>query len=185
VELAQWQALNGHASAAPGSWLRAEDSARNETERARIHQLRMDSEEQRLDAADRERRREREELHQADQRAQNAEMQRIRAAEQKVNQGVNAKAGSMPAGEVVPWSSMIPQKKLRGLLVKVDCLHTGARLAVKNRAGQVTELFLADTTPMNLACGVQRAPRSVSLSYAAQPDEDRRTAGNITEIAWR
>ena len=56
---------------------------------------------------------------------------------------------------------------------------------IKNRAGQVTELFLADTTPMNLACGVQRAPRSVSLSYAAQPDEDRRTAGNITEIAWR
>ena len=185
VELAQWQTLNGHASAAPGSWLRAEDSARNEAERARIHQLRMDSEEQRLDAADRERRREREEFHQADQRAQNAEMQRIRAAEQKANRNVNAEAGSMPAGEVVPWSSMVPQKKLQGLLVKVDCLRTGARLAVKNRAGQVTELFLADTARMKLACGVQRAPRSVSLSYAAQPDEDRRTAGTITEIAWR
>ncbi len=180
VELAQWQALNGHASAAPGSWLRAEDSARNEAERARIHQLRLDSEEQRLDAADRERRREREELRQADQRAQNAEMQRIHAAEQKANQ-----AHPVPAGDVVPWSSLVPQKKLQGLLVKVDCLHTGARLAVKSRAGQVTELFLADTAPMKLACGVQRTPRPVSLSYAAQPDEDRRTAGNITEIAWR
>ena len=185
VELAQWQALNGHASAAPGSWLRAEDSARNEAERARIHQLRMDSEEQRLDAADRERRREREELHQADQRAQNAEMQRIHAAEQKANQSGNPEAQSVPAGDVVPWSSLVPQKKLQGLLVNVDCLHTGARLAVKNRAGKVTELFLADTATMKLACGVQRTPRPVSLSYAAQPDEDRRTAGNITEIAWR
>jgi hypothetical protein len=185
VELAQWQTLNGHASAAPGSWLRAEDSAHNEAERARIHQLRMDSEEQRLDAADRERRREREELHQADQRAQDAEAQRIHAAEQKANQAVNAEAGSTAPGEVVPWSSVVPHKKLQGLLVKVDCLHNGARLAVKSRAGQVTQLFLADTSAMKLACGVQSAPRSVSLSYAAQPDEERHTAGEVTEIAWR
>ena len=102
VELAQWQTLNGHAAAAPGSWLRAEDSARNEAERMRIHQLRMDSEEQRLDAADRDRRREREELHQADQRAQDAETQRIHAAEQKANQSVNASAGSIAPGESFP-----------------------------------------------------------------------------------
>jgi len=185
VELAQWQALNGHAAAAPGSWLRAEDSARNEAERLRIHQLRMDSEEQRLDAADRDRRREREELHQADQRAQDAETQRIRAAEQKANQTVNASAGSVAPGEVVPWSSIVPHKKLQGLLVKVDCLHTGARLAVKDRTGRVTELFLADTSAMKLACGVLKTPRPVSLSYAAQPDEERHTAGDVTEIAWR
>jgi predicted phage tail protein len=185
VELAQWQTLNGHASAAPGSWLRAEDSARNEAERTRIHQLRMDSEEQRLDAADAERRREREELHQADQRAQNAEAERIRAAERKANQAVNAAAGSITPAEVVPGSSTVPQKKLRGLLIKVDCLHSGARLAVKNRAGQITELFLADPSAVKLACGVQRTPRPVSISYAAQPDEERRTAGDVTEIAWR
>jgi hypothetical protein len=185
VELAQWQTLNGHAAAAPGSWLRAEDSARNESERARIHQLRMDSEEQRLDAADRERRREREELHQADQRAQDAEAQRIRAAEQKANKTVTAEAGSIAPGEVVPWSSIVPHKKLQGLLVKVDCLHSGARLVVKSRAGQVTQLFLADTSAMKVACGVQRAPRSVAVSYAAQPDAERQTAGEVTEIAWR
>jgi hypothetical protein len=185
VELAQWETTNGHASRAPGSWLRAEDSARNEAERLRIHQLRMDSEEQRLDAADAERRREREELHQADQRAQNAESERIRAAEQKANQAVSTAAGSAPPGEVVPWSSMIPQKKLQGVLVKVDCLHRGARLEVKNRAGQVTQLFLADTSTLKLACGVQKAPRPVSISYAAQPDEDRHTAGDVLEFAWR
>ena len=185
VELAQWQTTNGHASRAPGSWLRAEDSARNEAERMRIHQLRMDSEEQRLDAADAERRREREELHQADQRAQNAETERIRAAEQKANQAVSTAAGSAAPGEVVPWSSMIPHKKLQGLLVKVDCLHSGARLEVKSRAGQVMQLFLADRSALKLACGVQSAPRPVSISYAAQPDEERHTAGDITEIAWR
>jgi hypothetical protein len=185
VELAQWETTNGHASRAPGSWLRAEDSARSEAERLRIHQLRMDSEEQRLDAADAERRREREELHQADQRAQNSEAERIRAAEQKANQSVNAAAGAATPGEVVPWSATVPHKKLQGVLVKVDCLHNGARLEVKNRAGQVTQLYLADRSPLKLACGVQSAPRPVSISYAAQPDEDRHTAGDVTEIAWR
>ena len=34
----------------------------------------------------------------------------------------------------------------------------GARLAVKDRAGQVTELFLADTSAMKLACGVLKTP---------------------------
>jgi hypothetical protein len=185
VELAQWQTTNGHASRAPGSWLRAEDSARSEAERARIHQLRMDSEEQRLDAADAERRREREELHQADQRAQNAEAERIRTAEQKANQAVSAAAGSATPAEVVPWSSMVPQRKLQGVLLKVDCLHRGARLEVKSRAGQITQLFLADASTLKLACGVQKAPRPVSISYAAQPDEERHTAGDVTEIAWR
>jgi hypothetical protein len=85
----------------------------------------------------------------------------------------------------VPWSSMIPQKKLQGVLVKVDCLHRGARLEVKNRAGQVTQLFRADTSTLKLACGVQKAPRPVSISYAAQPDEDRHTAGDVLEFAWR
>ena len=104
----------------------------------RIHQLRMDSEEQRLDAADRDRRREREELHQADQRAQNAETQRIHAAEQKANQ-VGECVGRIASRRVksfpgAPWSR---KRNCRALLMKVDCLHArrAARGQGSRRAG--------------------------------------------------
>ena len=63
IELAQTQTANGHASFAQGSWLKAEDSAKNEQERERIHKLRTDSEQARLDALEAERKRDREQAH--------------------------------------------------------------------------------------------------------------------------
>jgi hypothetical protein len=185
IELAQVQTENGHALAAQGSWLRAEDSARNEAEYGRIHQLHMDSEERRLDAADAERRREREAAHLADQQAQDAESDRIREAEEKANDALDSAAGAPVAEHVVPWSSMVPKKRIQGVLVQVDCLRNGARLRVKGRTGQIVELFLKDAAPLNLACGTQRSPRRVSISYLAQADDTRHTAGDITEIEWR
>jgi hypothetical protein len=185
IELAQVQTENGHATIAQGSWLRAEDSARNEAERERIHQLRMDSEQHRLDAADAERRREREAAHLADQHAQEAQADRIHTAEEKANQALDTAAGAPTPDQVVPWSSMVPKKKIQGVLVQVDCLRTGARLGVKGRAGQILELFLKDAAPLNLACGTQHSPRRVSISYLAQPDDARHTAGDITEIEWQ
>lgn len=181
IELAQVQTTNGHASLAQGSWLRAEDSAKNETERQRIHQMHMDSEKQRLDAIEAERIREREELHLADRHAQDAEANRIHAAEQKAN----ASVGDAPIGEVVPWNSVVPQKKVLGTLTQVDCLHSGTRLLVKSRAGQTVSLFLKDSGALNLSCGTQRTPRRVAISYAAQPDDVRHTAGDVTEFAWQ
>jgi hypothetical protein len=80
---------------------------------------------------------------------------------------------------------MVPKKKIQGVLVQVDCLRTGARLGVKGRAGQILELFLKDAAPLNLACGTQHSPRRVSISYLAQPDDARQTAGDITEIEWQ
>ena len=181
IELAQVQVTNGHASLAQGSWLRAEDSAKNEAERERIHKLHMDSEKERLDAMEAERRREREEAHLADQRAQDAEANRIHAAEEKANNSV----GEAPIGEVVPWNSVVPKKKILGVLTQVDCLHSGSRILVKSRAGQTVSLFLKDAAALNLSCGAQTAPRRVAISYLAQPDDMRHTLGDVTEFAWQ
>jgi hypothetical protein len=185
IELARTQTENGHAAFAQGSWLRAEDSARNEAERMRIHQLRMDSEQHRLDAADADRRREREAVHQADQRAQESQSDRIRAAEEKANLANDMAAGAPSPDEVVPWNATVPKRKFQGLLLQVECLRTGARLSVKNRAGQTLFLFLPDIAPLQLSCGAQKVPRRVSLSYLARPDEVRHTAGEVAEIAWQ
>lgn len=181
IELAKVQTLNGHVQAAQGSWLRAEDSAPNEAERERIHQLREGSEDERLDAADAARRREREAVHLADQRAQQSEMDRIHAAEAKANQALDAASGTAAPADVVPWNSVVPKKKITGVLTQVDCLHTGVRLLVKS-GSQVLALYLKDATSLNLACGAQRSTRRVTISYLAEPDENRHTEGEVTAI---
>ncbi len=185
IELAQLQTTNGHASLANGSWLKAEDSAKNEAERTRIQQLRESSEQARLDALEAERRREREELREADQRAQVKETDSIHAAEERANRALDAAAGGNPVGDAVPFSSLVPKKKVAGVLTQVDCLKSGARLLVKGKAGDTTALFLREAEPLKLTCGVQRAARRVIISYSAQADDVRHTIGDVTEFAWQ
>jgi hypothetical protein len=185
IELAQTQTVNGHASFAQGSWLKAEDSAKNDTERERIHQLRTNSEQARLDALEAERRQEREGLHEADRRAQHSETDSIHAAEERANRALDAAAGGTKVGEAVPYSSLVPKKKISGVLTQVDCFKAGARLLVKGRTGEATALFLRETEPLHLACGAQRPGRRVMISYSAQPDEVRHTVGDVTEFAWQ
>jgi hypothetical protein len=185
IELAQVQTADGHVSLAQGSWLKAEDSAKNEAERERIHQLHEGSEQARLDALEVERKREREELHEADQRAQHVEMDSIHAAEQRANQALDAAAGGGQIGEVVPFSSVLPKRKIVGVLAQVDCFKSGARLLVKGAKGDNTALFLRDVESLHLTCGVQRVLRHVTVSYTAQPDEARHTVGDVSDFAWQ
>jgi hypothetical protein len=185
IELAQVQTSNGHVAYAQGSWLKAEDSAKNDAERERIHQLREGSEQARLDAMEAERRREREELHQADQRAQRTETESIHAAEERANRALDAAAGGAKVGEVVPFSSVVPKRKIAGILTQVDCLSSGARLLIRGAKGETTALFLREIEPLHLACGVQRLPRRAAISYSAIADETRHTVGDVTDFAWQ
>lgn len=182
LELAQLQTSSGEATAAQGSWLRAEDSAPNAAERDRIHKLRLDSEQERLDAADDARRRDRESAHVADQRAQQAELDRIRAAEAKANRAADTEAGADKPVQAVPWDQVVAQKKLQGTLVRVDCLHTATRLWVRDRAGNLVQLLIKDAAHPGLPCGPQQPPRKISLAYAADPDERFHTAGTVVSL---
>ena len=182
LELAKVQTEAGKATEAQGTWLRAEDSAPDAAERDRIHQLRLDSEQERLDAADEARRREREAVHLADERAEHAELDRIRAAEAKANQTADATAGAAKPENVVPWDEVVAQKKLQGTLVQVDCLHTATRLWVKDKSGASTKLLLKQSTSSSLACGPQKPPRRITVAYSADPDEGFHTAGTVVSI---
>jgi len=185
IELARLQTVDGHALDAQGSWLRAEDSAPTDAERQQVHDLRVRSEQERLDAAEQERRREREAVHLADEQAQQSEADRIRAAEAKANTTLNAEAGGSAPADVVPWDSMLTKKKVTGTLVRVDCLHSGDRLSIKDRSGQILQLYFKDPAQLNLSCGTQTAPRRVSVAYINQRNDDRHTAGNVTDIEFR
>jgi hypothetical protein len=182
VELAHVETTNGEASAAQGSWLRAEQSAPTNPERDRIHQMRIASEEQRLDAEEAAVRRERESAHEVDERAQDAETARIQAAEQQADQAVDAAGGEAQPEKVVPWSQTVPHKKLAGALIAVDCLHTATRISIKERSGRVTQLLLSDPSRDGLACGPQRPSRRALVVYAAQPNDSFHTAGSVISV---
>ena len=85
-------------------------------------------------------------------------------------------------GDVLKWSDVVPQRKLTGRLVNVECLGANARLEVKDRQGTSIRLLLKNVSESGLACGTQKPERNVSLSYAAQADDRSRTAGLITSI---
>jgi hypothetical protein len=165
IELAETQISDGHVELANGSWLRAEDSAATPDERNRVHELRMSKEQDRLEAAEAKNHADRDQARQADQRAQDDEMARIHAAEQKANQAVAAEAGDAKPDQVVPWQETVPKKTLVGTLVKVDCLDSSDRLSVKDRSGRVLTLTLADPSQVKLTCGPQKPQPRVSLTY--------------------
>jgi hypothetical protein len=183
LELAKLQTARGEETAAQNTWLGAEDSAPTASERERIHQQRLDSQQQLEDAADAARHRDREAVHLADEQAQESALDRIRAAEERANRAVDAQAGAKPES-AVPWETVASNKKAQGLLVRVDCYRHGARLSIKTGGG-VLELLLPENAGAKLACGVQTAPHRVSATYTATADEEHNTSGTVTSLEVR
>ncbi len=183
VALAQSEANSGHSELAQGTWFRAERSAPTELERNRIHQLRLRSEEQRLDAADAERRRQQEATQAEEDRAIHAEAARIHAAERKANrQLANESGDNSSTAEAIPWNELT-SKKLRGSITDVACSNDAATLTLRERGGSTTKLLLPDRSQLGFSCGVQPHPMRVVVTYAAHPDTQLGTAGEIVSLS--
>ncbi len=131
------------------------------------------------------RRRERESVHLDDERAQQAETARIRAAEEKANEQLEAAAGNAKPEKVVPWEETVRQRKIQGTLIRVDCLHSSARLWVKEKSGASIQLFLKDPTQLGRACGPQQQPRRVSVAYSPRYDDRLNTSGDVVSITFQ
>ena len=187
IQLAKLQTEMGQAAAAKGTWLRAEDAAPTSALRDQIHKQAQDSEEHRLNAAEKAQNQDRDSLFYADQHAQKRQSDRLLAAEKKANSSLAAQSGANSGtAEAVPWSQLVPQKKLDGLIVHVDCLGSNARLTVKDRSGSTLQLLLKNASEAGLACGDQQPPKRVSLTYSAEPDERFSTAGTVSDLnLWR
>lgn len=182
IELAQLQTTDGHAASAQGSWLRAEDSAATVEEKERIRNMRVSSEEERLNAAENERRTEREAAHREDQRAQDAELARIKAAEQRANQRLDESAESAKPENPVPWDDTLSKKTIKGVLTKTECVKGGARLSVKDSAGHTVMLLLRNPEDQGVNCAGTVSPRRVSLSYVLEADENLHTVGRVLSV---
>ena len=147
-----------------------------------MHELRVDSEQERLDAAENARRRERDAAHVDDQRAQQSEADRIRAAEEKANSAQDSTAGPQKPDNVLTWDQVVPKKKLTGTLFRVDCLGSIGRLFIKDSTGGTVQLLLKDASQAGLNCGAQQPVRRISLTYAAEPDDRFHTSGNVVSM---
>ena len=182
ITLAKTQIADGHAAVAQGSWLRAEEAAATENEREHIHQLRMQTEEERLNAADAAREQEREAVHLANRRAQRSQDNRVRAAEEKANRALDAESGGSRPENVVPWEDVVPHRLLNGVLTHVDCLGSSARLIVQGKDGAFTPLLLQNLSEFGFACGDQRPAPRLSVNFAVRPDERLKTSGTVMTL---
>jgi len=185
IALADTQMNDGHALEAQGTWLCAEDSAAPGPEREAIHRQRLKSEQERLDAAEAARQKEREAARLDDERAQRAEEARIHAAEAKANQQLDETSGGVKPEKVVPWDETVRQRKMQGTLVRVDCLGGHERLWLKDKSGQSIQLFLKNPAELDARCGPQQQPRRVSVAYSPRDDDRLNTSGDVVSINFQ
>jgi len=187
---AYWQALAEAQTAAKQpidaakSWISAERTARSESERTRIHQIRLDAEQRRIDAEIAETKREADERAADLQRVKDAAAAEIRAAEAKANREQGGlKSGATP----VPFAEIYGSETVTGTLVEVECLNGPRRLTIQNAKSTVKVLMrgTAGLNPADFTCGVQKPARQVMVVHDAKPDAKLGTIGNVTTYELR
>ncbi len=186
--LANTQIQNKHYVAAQGSWLRAEAAAKTPVDREAIHALHADSEDGRLNAAERERR-ERKAAEEAEiARVRDANLKAIRDAEAKANKSLAA-ASDAPISNPVPWWDDPNQRSIKGQLTRVECLGAVTRFRIHLTDGSTAALVIRDATRVTVdgaeasyACGPQEPPRAVSVTYSAKSDRRLSSDGDILTL---
>ena len=186
--LAEVQSAEGKGMAAQNSWIRAEDAAVTPEARAEVEKKRKSLENERLDAMDKAKRNAREAALADDQRAYEAQMARIHAAEEKANRQNVAVSAPEASGAVLPWFNQ-GEHPLEAVLVRVDCLDGEARLFLRDTAGKTLNLLVEDPkhVPIDgasttLGCGIQHPTRRVTVVYKGRRDQQFGTTGDVTAI---
>lgn len=186
--LAEVQSAEGKGMAAQNSWIRAEDAAATPEERALVERKRKSLENERLDAMDKAKRDAREAALADDQRAYDAQMARIREAEEKANRQNRAESDPEANDAVLPWFNH-GEHPLEAVLVRVDCLNGAARLFLRDTAGKTLNLLVEDPkhVPIDgasttLGCGIQQPTRRVTIVFKARRDKQLGTSGDVTAI---
>jgi hypothetical protein len=171
------------------AWAAAQDASVDDAERERILQARRAVEDERVAYEAAERKRIEDEKRADIERVKQAAMAQIRAAEERANSAhplaPNAKPQKMDIGE-------FPAGKVRGTLIRTDCLGRVARLVIRDAAGKQIRLLVRDPRAVvvlsggsfALHCGVQRKPRAVSVEYQPTPDAKLGSVGEVVTVTY-
>ena len=186
VTLARTQMNNGHAQAAQSSWLRAAESAPDDTRRKAVQQMQDAMEGDRLDAAERDRKNEQNAAVLADQEAQQAGADRIRAAEDRANKA-NTAASESSGADIVDFNSLGNTQKAYGNVIMVDCRKTYVRVTVRDLRGKTRQLlYLGDDPDHKLfSCDNKPEPRQIVVTFRPKDDSVHKTDGEIVSVSWR
>jgi hypothetical protein len=173
------------------SWTAAERAAASPADRARIHQAKLDLEDQRAAFEIAERKRVLEEEARDLERVKNAAAAEVHAAEQAANQRLGANGASIQ--NPVPWFGDGTGEKVSGTLTRVECLKGPLRLTIQPETGAPVRLMIRDPKQLTVAansgdaefpCGAQKPARQVEVQHNAKPDAKLGTAGDIAVIKF-
>ena len=123
----------------------------------------------------------------------NKALAEIRSFEAKANQAQEPLNPNIKLEEYTEESTRHP--KLSGLLDKVDCLGTQAKLHVRNAEGRVEILLVRDARKIvissgragetTLSCGPQRPPRRLIVEYVPRADRKLGTIGEAAVVEFK
>ena len=174
------------------AWAGAERAAGNDEERARIHQVRLQVEQERADYEAAERKRIAEEREADIQRVKAQSYAAIHAAEAEASKKLNPD-GAAPPKAVGWYEDLHGNASIEGLFERLDCLGHQARLVVQAADGRNMVLLVRDPSQLvivgsgekTFGCGAQKPPQKVLVEYIAKPDAKLRTAGEAVSVEFR
>ncbi|HEV2689135.1 MAG TPA: hypothetical protein VGV35_11285 [Bryobacteraceae bacterium] len=193
-----WQALARAETAAKNypeaqkAWAGAERASANDEERARIHQVRLRAETERMDFEAAEKKRIADEQAREVQRVKGISDAAIHAAEEEARKKMNAD-GAAPIKPEGWWEDMQGNASVEGVFERLDCLGKQARVVIYAADGKTVQLLVRDPSQIvivsggekALRCGVQKPARKVVVQYLAKPDAKLKTTGEVTSIEFR
>jgi tetratricopeptide (TPR) repeat protein len=193
-----WQALARTEIAARNypeaqkAWAGAERAAANDEEKARIHQVRLQVEQERADYEEAERKRITAEREADIQRVKSQSDAAIRAAETAANKKMNPD-GAAPPKAVGWYEDLHGNASVEGLFEQLVCLGRQARLVIQGADGKNIQLLVRDPSQLVIVgsgekafgCGAQKPPQKVLVEYIAKPDAKLRVSGEAVSIEFR
>ena len=173
------------------SWGSAERAASNPTERARIHQAKLDLEDSRAAFEAAEKKRALEEEARDLQRVKDAAAAEVRAAEQSANQRMAANSGNVK--DAVPWYGDPTGAQASGTLTRVECLNGPLRLTIQQATNIPIRLLIRDPKHLTVAndsaqaefaCGVQKPARKIEVQHDSKADAKLGTVGDVLLVKF-
>jgi hypothetical protein len=178
------------------SWVAAERAAPNAAERARIHQAKLDLQDERAAFLIAQQKFEREEEARELQRIKDNAAAEVHAAERAANTRLGATAGNV--ANAVPFSQAgfgdPGGTPVSGSLTRVDCLPAGPlRLTIMQATGRPVNLLirdldkimaLTDSGKVEFACGVQKPARKIEVRHDSKADAKMGTLGDIAVVKF-
>jgi hypothetical protein len=189
--LATAQAAANLFADAEKSWVSAERAAPTPEERSRIHQSKLDLENNRAAYEAAEKRRAQQEEARDLQRVKDAAAAEVRQFEQSANQRMAADGGNTK--NVVPWYGDPTGEKASGTLTRVDCLKGPLRLTIQQATNIPIRLLIRDPNHLTVsnvsaqaefACGAQKPARKIEVVHNAKADAKLGTVGDVLVVTF-